>query len=717
MIKPSQGRGGCLLIRCVAFTGYNTCLSAHLTVGLAKATAPPDPSIESHSLVSPALRLAALIPLLAGISLPSLAVADEAGADEIVVTGRGLEAAPAAAAYDVQAIDADRLAVAASGRLEDALSAAAGFQQFRRSDSRSSNPSAQGITLRALGGNATSRTLLLLDGVPMADPFFGYVPLSALAPERLAMARVMRGGGSGAFGAGAVAGTIDLTSAGPDQLGLFGGRALVDDRGETELSATLAPKLGAGYLVATGRWDRGQGFWTTPMDQRVPASARARYESWSTSLRAVAPLSSDIELQARVAAFNDARTLRFAGADTAASGQDASLRLVGHGAWQFDTLAYVQSRDFNNVVISARTFLPTLNQRATPSTGIGGKFELRPPVGQAHVLRLGADWRSAEGHTEEDVYTRGKVSGQRRAGGTNRDLGLFIEDDWTLGPVILTAGARADRWSVRDGKLEEALGGTPTSTLYPARAGWEGSFRGGAVIKLGGGFALRGSAYTGLRQPTLNELYRTFTVFPVVTRANAALENEKLRGFEAGIDWRPTAGLSFSATAFDNKVRNAIANVTIAPNVRQRQNVGAVHAKGIELGAEAKLGAFSLSGSFAYTDAKVEAPGTALDGKRPAQTPRYAASATAAWRPSPHTTLALTLRHTGAQFEDDLETDTLPAATTLDAYAEMHVAGPFSLVLRGENLWDEVVVTRNSGGSIDLGTPRTLWAGVRVAFR
>ncbi|WP_421846849.1 TonB-dependent receptor plug domain-containing protein [Novosphingobium sp.] len=664
------------------------------------------------------LRRAALIALLAGISAPSLALAEEAAPDQIVVTGRGLETAPAAAAYDVQQIDADRLAVAASGRLEDALAAAAGFQQFRRSDSRSSNPSAQGITLRALGGNATSRTLLLLDGVPMADPFFGYVPLSALAPERLAMARVTRGGGSGAFGAGAVAGTIDLTSAGPDQLGLFGGRALVDDRGETEVSATLAPKLGAGYLVASGRWDRGRGFWTTPVDQRVPASVRARYESWSTSLRAVAPLSSDIELQARVAAFNDARTLRFAGADTAASGQDASLRLVGRGAWQFDVLAYVQSRDFNNVVISARNFLPTLNQRATPSTGIGGKFELRPPVGKAHVLRLGADWRYAEGHTEEDVYTAGRISAQRRAGGTNRDLGLFIEDDWTVGPVILTAGARADRWSVRDGIFEQVpLAGAPSTTLYPGRAGWDGSFRGGAVVKLGGGLALRGSAYTGLRQPTLNELYRTFTVFPIVTRANAALENEKLRGFEGGVDWRPAAGLSFSATAFDNKVRHAIANVTIAPNVRERQNVDAVHAKGIELGAEAKRGAFSLSGSFAYTDARVEAPGTALDGKRPAQTPRYAASATAAWRPSPRTTLALTLRHTGAQFEDDLETDILPAATTLDAYAETHIAGPFSLVLRGENLFDEAVVTRNSGGSIDLGTPRTVWAGVRVGFR
>ena len=80
-------------------------------------------------------------------------------------------------------------------------------------------------------------------------------------------------------------------------------------------------------------------------------------------------------------------------------------------------------------------------------------------------------------------------------------------------------------------------------------------------------------------------------------------------------------------------------------------------------------------------------------------------------------TLALTLRHTGAQFEDDLETDVLPPATTLDAFAQVPLVGPFSLILRGENLLNETVVTRNSGGSIDLGTPRTLWAGIRVAIR
>jgi hypothetical protein len=77
--------------------------------------------------------------------------------------------------------------------------------------------------------------------------------------------------------------------------------------------------------------------------------------------------------------------------------------------------------------------------------------------------------------------------------------------------------------------------------------------------------------------------------------------------------------------------------------------------------------------------------------------------------------LAATLRHTGAQFEDDLETDLLPAATTLDAFAEIPLVRGFSLVLRGENLTGETIVTRNQGGSLDLGTPRTLWAGLRIS--
>ena len=43
------------------------------------------------------------------------------------------------------------------------------------------------------------------------------------------------------------------------------------------IEAVPEEALGAGFAVLSGRWDRGQGFWTTPASQRVPASARAAF--------------------------------------------------------------------------------------------------------------------------------------------------------------------------------------------------------------------------------------------------------------------------------------------------------------------------------------------------------------------------------------------------------------------------------------------------------
>ncbi|WP_422358199.1 TonB-dependent receptor plug domain-containing protein [Qipengyuania flava] len=666
------------------------------------------------------------ITLLAGTALAcALALplsAQEAEAPVIVVTGEGLDETPATPAYDKQIIDREQLVSVPSGRIEDALASVAGFQQFRRSDSRSANASAQGATLRALGGNATSRALVLLDGVPMSDPFFGYIPFSAIAPERLSQIRVTRGGGSGPFGAGALAGTIEMESAGIDQLDGFAGQALINDRGETELSGSAGARLGSGFLVASGRWDRGKGFYTTPEADRVPLSARAAFDGWSAQIRGVAPVSDEIELQVRGLAYRDERTLRFEGADSSIEGQDASLRLVGRGDWEFDALAYLQARNFTNVVVSSTRFVPVLDQRNTPATGLGGKLELRPPVGDAHVLRVGMDFRRAEGELFETAISAfsGNVTARRNAGGTNTDLGLFVEDDWSLGDLVLTLGARLDRWTIRDGFYTErdASGGLLSTDSFADRAGWDASFRGGVLYRANDVVALRAAAYSGLRLPTLNELYRPFVVFPVVTQANAALENERLEGFEAGIELTPNPAVALSLTAFDNRVKNAVANVTIAENLRQRRNIDAIQSRGLEASVGATLGAFSLDASAVWTDAEAKGSGfaAALDGNRPSQTPRFTGGATLSWTPADDWLLSATVRHVGAQFEDDLESNVLPAVTSLDAFVQVPMTPSIALVLRGENLTDEAIVTRNQSGSIDLGVPRTVWAGVKVGL-
>ncbi len=642
-----------------------------------------------------------------------------ADADDIVVLGRGLPLPPGTPAYGSVVIDRERLGNSASGLLENVLGDVAGFQQFRRSDSRSANPSAQGATLRALGGNASSRTLMLLDGVPLADPFFGYIPFNALVPDRLSVVRITRGGGSGAFGAGAVAGTIELASADRNDLPLLSAGGFFGSKDSSQLSASLSPNVGDGFVSLSGRWDQSEGFLTTPQSQRVAATAPAAYDSWSTNLRAVAPLSSTVELQARILVFRDNRTLRFRGADSSSEGQDTSIRLISRGPWQVDALAYVQARDFSNVVISSSTFRKSLDQRSTPSTGIGGKIELRPPLGSDHVLRLGVDVRFAEGTMFEDAYNANSpanpLTARRKARGEQTTAGLFVEDDWTIGKLVLTGGVRADHWSINNGFTQSiSPSGVATATSdFPNRSGTEFSARVGVLFNVSDNIALRGAGYTGFRVPTLNELYRSFVVFPINTQANPNLKPEKLKGVEAGADFTLGDNFTFGVTGFYNKLDNAIANVTIGTNLRQRRNVNAVIAKGIELSTNAHLGNFALSASYAYSHSKVDAPGLAFDGLSPAQSPRHAASATLGWSAEGGPTFATTVRYVSRQYEDDLQTDALSGAITVDGVARLPLGHGLTLIGRAENIFDKKVETRNAAGSIDLGTPRTLWIGFR----
>ncbi len=424
--------------------------------------------------------------------------------------------------------------------------------------------------------------------------------------------------------------------------------------------------------------------------------------------------------------YDDTRTLRFDGADSTNEGQNASVRVIGRGAWAFDALAYVQARNFSNVVISSTRFTRVLDQRNTPSTGIGGKFELQPPVGNAHSLRLGVDYRRASGTLDEDAFSAfsGALRERRRAGGATSDVGVFIENDWQPGGVggalVLTGGVRLDRTSITDGFFvsRDADNQVIERLDAPDRSDWAITYRAGALYRANDALALRAAAYSGQRLPTLNELYRPFVVFPVVTQANAELENERLEGIELGADFTPSKGLKFSLTGFDNRVKNAIANVTLTPTLRQRQNLPAIKAQGLELDASIARGPLRFDGTLSYTDAQIigRDASAGLDGNRPPQVPRWAGAASLSYRPANGWNIAATLRHVGTQFESDQESDPLPAATTLGAYMQIPLTSQFQLILRAENLTDEAIVTRNAGGAIDLGVPRTFWAGIRFGL-
>jgi vitamin B12 transporter len=139
----------------------------------------------------------------------------------------------------------------------------------------------------------------------------------------------------------------------------------------------------------------------------------------------------------------------------------------------------------------------------------------------------------------------------------------------------------------------------------------------------------------------------------------------------------------------------------------------AIKSKGIEIDYTREFGDFTLSGGYAYVDAKVSASGIslALDGLRPAQVPRHFGNLGADYKGGGWQ-LGTKLRYIGSQFEDDANRTALRDALTVDANAFYRISEKLWFELRGENLFDTEVQAGISGaGVIERATPLTVSVG------
>ena len=645
----------------------------------------------------------------------------------IVVTGRGLEADERLAA--TRTIDRAAIDRSASGRMEDVLRDVAGLASFRRSDSRSAHPTSQGLTLRGLGGNAASRVTLSLDGVPQADPFGGWIAFGALDPAAIDRILVVRGGGIDGL-----AGNIEIDSRGADEgivATLSGG-----SRKSLEARALGGVRWDSGFATISGNVERGDGFVPVVAADRGAVDQRAPYRHGGVRARLVQSIGSDVEAQFNLSGYRDRRSRGTDFTGNRQRGSDASVRLVGRETLRWSALAYLQRRTFDSQFASvnaARSAASLTLDQHVPARGYGARVEVQPRLGALRTS-IGAEWRRVTGETDEDFrFVAGSPTRTREAGGRNVTTGLFGGATWSAGGCSLAADARADHWAMADGRLIEAdLAGTLlTNFRFAKRWGWEWSGRVAAGRRLNQTLALRAAAYHSWRLPTLNELYRPFRAGADATAANPALDPERLRGVEAGLDWTPVQGAKVSATAFANRLSGAIANVSLGsgpgtfPQVgfvaaggvyRVRQNVDAIDSRGVEFDGAFQRGAWRGALSYAFTDARVRASGAAaaLDGKRPAQVARHNASASLGWERG-KLALDATARLTGRQFEDDSNSRTLRGALTFDGVARIDLTRHLGLALRAENILDKrVLVTLAADGTRERALPRTVWLELRL---
>jgi outer membrane cobalamin receptor len=99
----------------------------------------------------------------------------------------------------------------------DLLMQVPAFAMHRPSSSRVATPATTPAALRSLGGGFSSRTLVLVDGVPLNDPFFGYIPWDRVSRQSVDRIEVIPTGGAGAWGNQTLGGVINVITRHPEK--------------------------------------------------------------------------------------------------------------------------------------------------------------------------------------------------------------------------------------------------------------------------------------------------------------------------------------------------------------------------------------------------------------------------------------------------------------------------------------------------------------------
>ncbi|HEY0513486.1 MAG TPA: TonB-dependent receptor [Thermoanaerobaculia bacterium] len=592
-------------------------------------------------------------------------------ADTLVVTAARAEQRLTDAVAPTSVLGREDLDRSPALTLDDQLRQIPGFSLLRRSSSVTAHPTSQGVSLRGLGPSGASRTLVLFDGVPLNDPFGGWVYWNRLPLSSLEAVEVARGSLSQLYGSAAMGGAIQLLPRPPQPDTLEVTARGGDHRtGDLEVFAADASDAAAngkwGYTLSGRRFDT-HGFYVVAPENRGAVDRPATVD-FST-------LFGRVEMGRYHLGLNAFREER--GNGTALQRNDTSLQAVETGwsgdHWVWD--AFGQSQRFRSTFSRvlpdrSREFLTARQDFET--TGWGGSTSWRSGGG----FLAGADLRRAA-WTDQD-QTLGGVYAQQTLGVTSR--------------LDLLLGTRLDLWqSAR----------TRTS-LNP---------RLGALFRASGAVTFRGSVYRGFRAPTLNELYRPFQVGNVQTLANPDLRQETLTGGEIGADFHPTPSLFARLNAFRNRIDGAVGNVTLSVTpqliTRQRKNLDRVNADGLEAELRFRpLPRWELQASYLYTDSRVE-----RTGLRVPQVPLSQGSLGISFEGP--VAILLQERGAGRQFDDDLNQFPLAGYFVTDLSLRRPFSDRLDVFLSAENLFDRKVVAGRTPVET-LGSPRLVQIGVKV---
>ncbi len=624
---------------------------------------------------------------------------------QVTVTATRTDTRLEETAASIVVLGQKELETTAALTLDDSLRQVPGFSLFRRGGSRTANPTTQGVSLRGLGASGASRAVVLADGIPLNDPFGGWVYWDRVPRVSVAEVEVLRGSASQLYGSAALGGVVNIVT----KIQRANSFLL-----ETSYGNESTPSASVFVSGKTGDWGASlaaeifntDGFVLVSPSERGPVDSPAGSRHLVVSIRAERRFRESKHVFGAISFFGESRrngtplqTNRTHIRQFSFGGELVSTQA---GAFSARTYGGTQVYDQNFSAISADRSSETLTRiQRVPAQVAGFSSQWSSPPWRGQTLVAGFEFHTVRGASDEIVFVNGRANSLVGAGGREQTFGGYFEDLVTLGSrFFLNAGARIDHWrNYRALSATAPITAITTGTVihFPNRAETAFSPQLSCVYKVDSHLSLLFSGGRAFRAPTLNELYRSFRVGNVLTLANENLRAERLTGGEAGV--RVTASndnLVIRGTLFLNEVTRPVANVTLQTTpaliTRQRQNLGRTRSRGFELEADARLNSFwKLTAGYLFADATVvRFPAiTALEGLSIPQVPRQQFTFQAQYANPRIVTIGIQGRASSSQFDDDQNLFRLGSYFVLDATVSRRVSSRVDLFVAGENLFNE----------------------------
>lgn len=622
--------------------------------------------------------------------------------------------------------------------VSDALSSYPGFASFRRTHAVAAHPTTQGVRLRNVGANATSRALVLYDGVPQNDPFGSWIFWHQFDLAQVEHISIRPGGSGEQWGNMASGGLISLISQKPvpgsGQLQVSVGSS---DRYDLHAGSTW--KLSEGIVFNAGiRTFSTDGFYTLREDQRgsidIPANSETTVATASLHFDHNENWSSNASLRY----FEESRSN---GTPLAQNDSEAfdlafvSQRYLPSLDATLNFNSYFQDRKFRNVFTSVTedrsSESPALDQFAVPATSYGAAFYYSSESNALFSYSIGTDFRFIEGTVNERFRNLGNgFTRQRRAGGEQVFWGAFASTRFSPNENdTLSLSARLDQVSQNKGHRTETNTTNDTilrnddysdrrDEIASASLNWKHQFTEKTASNL--------TAFSGFRAPTLNELYRPFRVRNDITESNPLLSNERTQGLEIGFTTEPFEATALRLSAFSYELNETIANALVTTESgfdpqfgfipeggsgSIRANIDKSTVSGFELQVNQQVSEtifLFLGGVYAKSEIENDEFENLKRNSFP-QSPPWKATASLDWNPNETWSAWMRYSWSDRSYENLSNTIRLGATSDLSLGVRYELSENSSISFAVTNVFDELNVTGiASNGLVTIDEPREI---------